>query len=468
VIAEDTDEAESKGFGELLCTPESKGLRHLFDCITECKKETGGKKKEEGNENSTIPESKYVGMIGAGLMGGGIATVLADKEVMVRLKDIDQKGIEAALNYANKHFGKKVKRKHMSQQEYNQRMERISGNTAYSGFGMMDVVIEAVPEKLELKQKILQDVEEMSDLSNREIVFASNTSSLPITEIAKNAKYPERVLGMHFFSPVEKMPLVEVIVTEKTDPKYTEQVVKIARRMGKHVIVVNDCAGFYTTRVLAPYLTEALFLALEGYSVLEIDLAAQEAGFPVGPITLMDEVGIDVGAKVIEIMKQYYGDRMEFPNINAIDLFIKDGRLGKKVSKGFYVYKDGKSIMEDGSKVVDEEIYKKYINIPNMKKPSTRRQRAENISKRLLYSFANEAAYCLQEGVLRDSKSGDLGAVFGLGFPPFEGGPFRFMDSRGLKQVVAELRDLSEKMGKRFIPAQILVDMEMSQQNFYS
>ena len=226
VVAEDSDGAESRGFGELLCTPQSKGLRHLFDCITECKKETGGTKKEEG-ESEDIPQTKYVGMIGAGLMGGGIATVLADKEMTVRLKDINQEGIQAAVSYATKYYGKKVKRKHMSKQEYSQRMERISGSTTYSGFGMMDVVIEAVPEKLELKQKILQDVEEMSDASNREIVFASNTSSLPITEIAKNAKYPERVLGMHFFSPVEKMPLVEVIVTEKRIPNIRNRLSKL-------------------------------------------------------------------------------------------------------------------------------------------------------------------------------------------------------------------------------------------------
>ena len=236
----------------------------------------------------------------------------------------------------------------------------------------MDVVIEAVPEKLELNQKIIQYVEEMSDASNREIVFSSNTSSLPITEIAKNAKYPERVLGMHFFSPVEKMPLVEVIVTEKTDPKYTEQIVKIARRMGKHVIVVNDCAGFYTTRILAPYLIEALFLALEGYSILDIDLAAQEAGFPVGPITLMDEVGIDVSAKVIEIMKQYYGNRMGFPNIDAIDLLLRMA-ASVKVSRVFICIR-----MENRSKkrqkVVNKDIFQ-YIKYTTRKR--TRRQRAK-------------------------------------------------------------------------------------------
>ena len=194
----------------------------------------------------------------------------------------------------NTYFSKAVKRRRYPKAGRDERMNRLSGGLEFHGFGHADVVIEAVPEILGLKQDMVLQIEAQS---NKEAIFATNTSSLPITEIAAKAKYPERVIGMHFFSPVEKMPLVELIVTEHTSPEVTKTVSKLARKMGKHVIIVNDCAGFYTTRALAPYLTEAMFMLLEGFDALDIDQAAMEAGFPVGPITLLDEVGIDVGAK---------------------------------------------------------------------------------------------------------------------------------------------------------------------------
>jgi 3-hydroxyacyl-CoA dehydrogenase / enoyl-CoA hydratase / 3-hydroxybutyryl-CoA epimerase len=455
VVAADTDAAEAEGFGNLLMTDESRGLRHLFRCITELKKDNG-----PGTGDTEPAELSHVGMLGAGLMGAGIASVIADKGMSVRLKDISQEGISGALDYARKFYGKAVKRKIYPREGMAERMNRLSGGLGYEGFGSADIVIEAVPEILGLKQKMLADIEDRAEGAGNEVIFASNTSSLPISQIAEKAKHPERVIGMHFFSPVEKMPLVEIIVTAQTSPKTTATTVALARAMGKHVIVVNDCAGFYTTRALAPYMTEALYMMLEGYDLRDIDDAACSMGFPVGPITLMDEVGIDVGSKVIGIMKEHYGHRMEFPETDANEAFIKEGRLGKKAGKGFYLYDSGKSRMEGGRKVPDPGL-QKHISTGAMKSD------LPLMGRRLVLSLLNEACHCLQDGILREPLAGDLGAIMGIGFPPFEGGPFRYADRIGLSEAVRMLRELEERYGRRFAPCQLLVDKAENGESFH-
>lgn len=457
VLKKDTDDAEARGFGELLMTPESKGLRHLFHCITHLKKDDGD--NTEGVEDRTV---NHVGILGAGLMGGGIGTVLVDKGITVRMKDISYEGLQMAFDYANTYFSKAVKRRRYPRAGRDERMNRLSGGLEFTGFGHADVVIEAVPEILALKQDMVLQIEAQT---NKEAIFATNTSSLPITEIAAKAKHPERVIGMHFFSPVEKMPLVELIVTKHTSPEVTKTVSKLARKMGKHVIIVNDCAGFYTTRALAPYLTEAIFMLLEGFDALDVDQAAMEAGFPVGPITLLDEVGIDVGAKIIRIMQQYYGDRMEFPDMSTIDNFIAEKRFGKKNSKGFFVYENGKSKMVNGKKVVDESIKR---HLPKIEQRTTNIESRKILARRLKYIFMNEAMYCLQEGILRDPEAGDLGAIMGIGFPPFTGGPFAHLDSLGSEKVVFDLDDYAAKFGSRYTPAPLLREIGATNTGVYA
>lgn len=383
-------------------------------------------------------------------MGGGIGTVLVDKGITVRMKDISYDGLQTAFDYANTYFSKAVKRRRYPRAGRDERLNRLSGGLDFHGFRHADVVIEAVPEILALKQDMVLQIEAQT---NKEAIFATNTSSLPITEIAAKAKHPERVIGMHFFSPVEKMPLVELIVTEHTSPEVTKTVSKLARKMGKHVIIVNDCAGFYTTRALAPYLTEAMFMLLEGFDALDIDQAAMEAGFPVGPITLLDEVGIDVGAKILRVMQQYYGDRMEFPDMTTMDNFIAEKRFGKKNEKGFFVYENGKSKLVNGKKVVDESIKR---HLPKVKARTTNIESRKILARRMKFIFMNEAMYCLQEGILRDPEAGDLGAIFGIGFPPFTGGPFAHIDSIGTERVVFDMDDYAAKHGSRYAPAPLL------------
>ena len=436
--------AEARYFGELLMTPESTNLISLFFGTTALKKDTG----VDDPSVKARPVNK-VGMIGAGLMGAGIAYVTtANAKTPVRLKDRDAKGVLAGLKYVREIIDKGVKRKKLSPNDANKLMLQTSGTTDFSGFKNAEVVIEAVFEDIDLKQKILKDVEEAG---GPEVIFASNTSSLPITDIAKASAHPETVIGMHYFSPVHKMPLLEIIVTDKTTDWVTATCVKLGQRQGKHVIVVRDGVGFYTSRVLSPMMNEAAHLVAEGVPIEKIDNAMLDWGFPVGPIKLTDEVGIDVGAKVGGIMQKAFGSRMDPPA--GLSRLMDNGR---KNGKGFYTYGD------DKNKGVDESVYD-VIGV----RPTNKRVSSEEISWRCALQFVNEACLCFEEGILRSARDGDIGAVFGLGFPPFRGGPFRFADAVGAKDIVRRLQEFERVHGNRFTPAAILVSMAQNGQTFH-
>jgi 3-hydroxyacyl-CoA dehydrogenase/enoyl-CoA hydratase/3-hydroxybutyryl-CoA epimerase len=260
------------------------------------------------------------------------------------------------------------------------------------------------------------------------------------------------MLGMHFFSPVHKMPLLEVVVTPDTDPVATGTAVAFGRRLDKQVIVVRDGPGFYTSRALAPNMNEAERMVEEGAAVEDVDRAMTAFGFPVGPITLLDEVGIDVGAKVSKIMHDAFGARMTPPA--GMARVLEDGRLGRKNKRGFYTY-DGKD------KRVDESI---YALLPERQ---PRKFEEREIQERLVFAFLNEAVLCLQEGILRSARDGDVGAVFGLGFPPFHGGPFRYLDQLGARFAVEVLERLRAAHGARFEPARLLVEMAREDRSFH-
>jgi 3-hydroxyacyl-CoA dehydrogenase/enoyl-CoA hydratase/3-hydroxybutyryl-CoA epimerase len=275
---------------------------------------------------------------------------------------------------------------------------------------------------------------------------------------------PDRVLGMHFFSPVHKMPLLEVIVTAETAHDATVTAVAYGRKLGKTVIVVNDGPGFYTTRILAAYMNEAGRLLDEGVPIDALDKALVEFGFPVGPITLMDEVGLDVGGKVGKVMAESFGTRM-MPG-EGVRRVVESGRTGRKGRSGFYLYD------EDGKKGgVDPSVYPIIHGgdrraTPGSMGPVTGVENAE-IVDRCVLAMINEAARCLDEGVLRTPRDGDIGAVFGLGFPPFRGGPFRYIDAAGVRAIVARLERLEERFGERFAPANLLATMAPNDNRFY-
>ena len=441
---------EAQGFADLLMSPESKQLVNIFFATTELKKDSG----IDSEESARTVEN--VGVLGAGLMGAGISYVTIDKaKTTVRLKDINTEGVASGIEYVGKILDKKVSRRHLKPLAARTTMSRLSGTTDYTGFKNSDVVIEAVFESLDLKQRMVADIEALQ--SSKETIFATNTSAIPIDDVAAKAKYPERIVGMHYFSPVEKMPLLEVVKGTKTADWATATAVELGKRQGKTVIVVKDGPGFYTTRVLVPYNMEAVRLVLEGVSIEEVDRALESFGMPVGPIKLMDEVGIDVGAHIVTTLNAAFGDRI--PLIDGVDRLLEDDRKGRKNGRGFYDYGD-----ESKGKRVDESIYK-VMQISN---PGRTELSRKGIAERVIFTMLNEAAYCLGEGILRSPRDGDIGAIFGLGFPPFLGGPFRYMDSLGANYVVERLEALQAEFGERFAPAPVLLENAKKGTNFYS
>lgn len=433
---------EAKRFGELVMSSESAALRSIFFATTAMKKETGSDAKPG--------EIKRVGVLGGGLMGGGISHVTATKaKYPVRIKDIANDGILNAMAYNYKLLDKKRKRRIISKAELQKQMMSIAGGTDYTGFGNVDVVVEAVFEDLKLKHQMVKEIE---DNAKAETIFATNTSSLPIHQIAEAAERPENVVGLHYFSPVEKMPLVEVIPHAGTSPETVATVVALAKKQGKTPIVVGDKAGFYVNRILAPYMNEAASVLLSGEPIEHLDAALLDFGFPVGPITLLDEVGVDIGAKIMPIMVEELGERFRGPDV--FDVLLNDGRKGRKSGKGFYLYNSKK-------KSVDKTVYK-LLNI----KPEKKVEGAA-LAMRCSLMMLNEAARCLDEGVIQSARDGDIGAIFGIGFPPFLGGPFRYMDQLGINRVVELLNEHADKYGERFKPCDKLIAMANEGQSFY-
>ncbi|WP_283778021.1 fatty acid oxidation complex subunit alpha FadJ [Proteus faecis] len=442
---------EANAFGELAMTPVSSALRHLFFASTALKNETGSSEKPDNLH--------HIGILGGGLMGGGIAFVTATKgNLPARIKDISDKGIAQALNYSWKALSAKVSKKRLSARERQRQMGLLSGSLDYSGFHQSNIVVEAVFEDLALKQKMVADIE---DVGKGKIIFASNTSSLPIHKIAEKAKYPEKVIGLHYFSPVEKMPLVEVIPHENTDEKTIATTVDFAKKQGKVAIVVGDKPGFYVNRILAPYISEALTCLVQGEPIEHIDKALVQFGFPVGPIQLLDEVGIDIGTKITPILVDAFGERFASPP--AVDVIIADDRKGRKNGRGFYLYAKHALPFSLGKnkKQPDPAIYR-LLQI----KPKNQHSSSE-ITERCLLLMLNEAVRCLDENIIKQPRDGDIGAVFGIGFPPFFGGPFRYMDSMGTTKVAEKLNQLADKYGEKYRPCERLVEMAKRNERFY-
>lgn len=445
--------AEARFFGELVFTNESRALRYVYRATEDLKKATFA---PAGTEPRCVNK---VGVLGAGLMGAGIATVTIDKAGLpVRLKDKDDDGLAAGIGHLRAHYARRVKRRAMSRFDAYIALNRVTGTTSYRGFEDCDLVVEAVFEDLGLKHRMLADVEAHG---RKDTIFASNTSSIPITDIAAGAKRPENVIGLHYFSPVEKMPLLEIIATDQTAPEVIAASAAFGKAQGKTVIVVNDGPGFYTTRILAPFLNEATRILAEGVGVQAIDKALTRYGFPVGPMTLLDEVGIDIGIKVGPILEKAFGERMAVPAESV--RMIEAGWLGRKAGKGFYDYEGRK---KGGKRRVNTDLY----GLMGVSGDAT--MDVTEIAERCTFLFLNEAAHCLGDGILSEPMHGDIGAVFGLGFPPFTGGPFRFADKLGVKNVVAKLDAFADQHGARFEPAPILRDMARARakgkQRFYS
>ncbi|MBK5189039.1 MAG: fatty acid oxidation complex subunit alpha FadJ, partial [Gemmatimonadaceae bacterium] len=436
---------EARLFGEMAVTDVSRQLIFLFFAGAALRKDTG-----VGDAAVTALPVEKIAILGAGFMGAGIAAIAAMQGTVVRLKDAQHERVGKGLKDVSTILREQLKRKRITKRQLEDQLTLVGGTIDYSGFKGAAIVIEAVFEELKVKQSVLAEAEAAAPRA----IFASNTSTIPIERIAANAKHPERVLGMHFFSPVQKMPLLEVIRAKATGDEALATAVAYGKKLGKTVIVVRDAPGFYANRILAPYVNEAGLLLDEGVAVDAIDRALVEFGFPVGPLTLIDEVGLDIAGKSSAVMLGAFGDRM----VPAVSLarVIEAGRTGRKGGSGFYRYENGKK------KGVDETVYPLF---------SSNGQRigigARDIVERCVFAMLNEAARCLEEGIIASPRDGDVGAVYGIGFPPFRGGPFRYLDTLGIPTVIRALEVLDGRFTSRFRPAAILREMAASGTHFY-
>ena len=446
---------EARVFGQMALTPQSKQLVFLFFATTSLKKDMGVAKP--------APDPRTVeklGVLGAGFMGAGITSIAVQQGTLVRLKDTDAARVGKGMAAVRDVLKERLVKKQITRPQFEDMMSLAGGTMQYTGFGNVDLVIEAVFEDIAVKHNVLQVVEQ---LIPGDAVIASNTSTIPIAKIAAGLQRRDRVVGMHFFSPVHKMPLLEIIVTPETRKEATVTAVAYGRKLGKTVIVVNDGPGFYTTRILAAYMNEAGRMLDEGVPVDVLDAALVEFGFPVGPITLMDEVGLDVGGKVGAVMAESFGARM-MPG-DGVRRVVESGRTGRKGRSGFYLYD------ESGKKGgVDPSVYplirgttaeQTQSALPPAPVPT------EEIASRCVLAMVNEALRCMEEGILRSARDGDIGAVFGLGWPPFRGGPFRYVDAVGADEILSQLDTLDGRFPERFKPAAILVEMTRTRARFY-
>jgi len=442
-------EIEAAGFVEVATTRISKNLIDLFYMMEAVKKQTG----VENKDIKALPVS-HMAVLGAGTMGGGIAQVAADRGIAVRMKDISHEALALGLRHASEIFGKYVKRKRISKYDYDQKMALISGTLDFSGFQSMDVVVEAIVEDMGVKKKVIAETVKHCKPS---AVIATNTSSLSVTEMAEAHPHPENFVGMHFFNPVDKMPLVEVIRGPKTSDVATSTIFELSKKMGKTPVVVKDGPGFLVNRLLMPYMIEAMFLLQDGMDIERVDRwYTHSFGMPMGPFRLMDEVGLDVCIKVVKIFHKSLGDRIEVPNL--IEPLLNSKRLGKKGKRGFYLYDDrGQQLSADKS------IYRE-LNLKAPTNPLTEKECLE----RGVFTMINEAALALiQDRIVNEAQSVDLAMIMGTGFPPFRGGLLKYADSLGTQYIAQELEVYASRYGARLKPTMPLQNLAKNNRTFY-
>jgi 3-hydroxyacyl-CoA dehydrogenase/enoyl-CoA hydratase/3-hydroxybutyryl-CoA epimerase len=426
-------EREARGFAKLVMSPESANLIRLFFM-------TESVKKSNGVPPDAVVAPKNVssgGVLGAGVMGGGIAQLFAEKNIVCRMKDLNNQALALGAQAAVQIFKKQLKKRKINSREYQQKLNHIAPTTDYTAFSSLDIVIEAIVENMDVKKKVLKELEGQVSSS---CIIASNTSSLSISEMQKFLQSPERFGGMHFFNPVHKMPLVEVIRGEKTSDQTVADLFKLSKTLGKTPIVVKDVPGFLVNRLLAPYMIEAVYLLADGVSIPEIDRALLDFGMPMGPMELMDEVGLDVADKVAHVLNEAYGPRMLTTHL--ISLLVNEKRLGKKNGIGLYKYED-----KGRKKIVDPKVYE-IMKVT----PATGVISDQEIVERVVFPMINEASRCLEEKVVNSASELDLAMIMGMGFPPFKGGLLRYADSVGIPHIVERLSHHQKRFGQRFEP----------------
>lgn len=437
-------ELEARAAGRLLTSPQCANLLFLFQLRERARKgpwAAGGRATPVGR----------MAVIGAGQMGGGIAQVAAYHDIAVRMKDVRHEAVAGGLAHARSIFDGAVKRRSLRRRDARRKMGLISGGVDYAGVGRAGLVVEAVVERMDVKKAVLRELEAVV---GPDAVITTNTSSLSVDEMASAMERPGRFAGMHFFGPVHRMPLVEVVRGERTYADTVETIAALVVRMGKVPVVTRDGPGFLVNRILGPALNEAGHLLDEGWDAQALDRVWTDFGMPMGPCRLIDEIGMDIARHAGDTLAAAFGDRMA-PSASLVALG-ESGRVGRKGGRGFYLYEKGKL------KGPDPTVYAAMGQSSRRSSPDPDRAR-----DRIVLAMVNEAARILEDGIVASAADVDLGMVMGTGFPPFRGGLLRYADDRGTGEVLKTLEAFSREVGDRFRPGELLVELAKAGESFH-
>ncbi len=428
--------AEREAIGQLIQTPACRNLLRLFFL------RQGAKRRAADQLRAKAAEVQHAAVIGGGTMGAGIVHALVRAGIPVRLVEVSPAAVSAALGRIRKLLDDDIAAGKLDKLAAHHAFNRVSPTTDWTGLGLADIVIEAVLETFETKRVVFT---RLDGVVRPDAVLATNTSSLRVADIAAATAHPQRIVGLHFFNPVNKMPLVEIVRAPGSDDASLAVALGLASRIGKTPVIVNDSAGFLVNRLLIPYLAEALMMGTQGVDVRSIDQAMEKWGMPMGPFELLDEIGLDVAVHVLRSLAQFHS----IPVPPAIDTAIANGWLGKKSGKGFYIHSDKRS--DHAARKTHDELISLLASRPAQVQASQ-----EDIQWRLILPMINEAARVLDEGVTSSADDIDLATVLGIGFAPFRGGLARFAEDTGLDEIVKRMDEVAGRLGPRFAPAQSL------------
>lgn len=434
---------EIAGFCKLVTTSEAKHLMHIFLTQEFVKKQT---------QNHVVPTQdtiKQATVLGAGLMGAAIAWLFSYRNIKVRLKDINWGAVLHGQKSIQNIYNQLVKKRRLKKDQADMKlMQTVSLAQDFSGLHQSDIVVEAIVENLTIKQTVFKDLEKHV---SRECILASNTSSLSIEKIASSLTYPDRFLGLHFFSPANIMPLVEIIPSKTCKKEVISKAIQVVKKMKKTPIVVKECPGFLVNRILIPYVVEAIRCVEEGEKISRIDRIITQFGMPIGPLALCDQVGLDVGFNVAKVLEDGYGPRMAIPTIMK-KMQELDNCLGKKTNRGLYCYK--------GKQKSENKDINQFCSSPSKKTE-------KEIKDRLLLIMVNEALMCLDENIVSSPEELDMAMIYGIGFPPFLGGLLMYAQNRGFNDILEVLTQLAQQHGSRFEPCNKLKELVKHNQNLF-
>jgi len=442
-------ELEAKIFGEVVVSETAHRLIEVFFATRELAKDRGMSELAEPR-----PVQNAV-LVGGGRIGSGVAHASVSAGVAVRLKEEDDARAGLAMKSVRRLVEEVCGAGAETALERQRTIALLSVTADVSGMRTADIVIEAVPETLALKQTVLRDVERLIEST---CVYASTTCSISIAQIAQAASRPDRVLGMHYFHPVSKVELVEIVRADKTEPWAVATAVALARRQRKTPVVVKDGPGFFTTRIMTPLLVEAALLVGEGASIESVDSALLDWGFPLGPLQVIDDVGLEMSLHIAQLLHAAFPERIALPM--AIDKLLAAGRRGRTSGRGFHRYESLAGARE-ARKSVDADVYAVLGVAPTTRLP------VEEIQMRCALALVNEAVRCVGDGVVRSPRDADLAAILGLGFPRFRGGPMRYVDAIGAAETLRRVQSYADRFGERWRPAPLLVQMAKKGERFY-